>query len=79
MCRNFTGLGSVRDDISTVNLEDIVTTLIQRTSRDHTRRRNNWGKNLLEFCGYENLMILNGRFGNDKNLGEFTCLSSRHN
>ena len=38
----------------------------RRTSKDGHRRKNNWGKKLLDFCGKQNLVILNGRTGKNK-------------
>ena len=49
----------------------------RRTSKDGHRRKNNWGKKLLDFCGKQNLVILNGRTGKDKGVGDFTCFSGR--
>ena len=38
----------------------------KRTSKDRSRRKNNWGTKLLDFCGIEKLVILNGRLGKNK-------------
>lgn len=43
---------------------------VQRTSKDTTI--NNEGNKLLELCKSNNLCILNGRCGADKNIGNFT-------
>ena len=48
---------------------------IPRASRDEKRRINQWGRRLLTLCAESGLMIGNGRFGKDKNRGEFTCVS----
>lgn len=48
-----------------------------RTSKDH-RRKNRWGSKLLEICGKENLIIVNGRIGEDKERGEFTCFFGKY-
>ena len=42
----------------------------QRCSKD--KSLNNEGNNLLEMCKCYNLCILNGRCGDDRNLGNFT-------
>ena len=44
---------------------------LKRKSRDE--RKNNFGNQLLDMCKYNDLFICNGRMGDDKNTGEFTC------
>lgn len=44
---------------------------IKRVSQDKTKNR--YGNLLLNFCKGHNLFIMNGRMGNDKNVGGFTC------
>ena len=44
---------------------------IQRNSMDI--RKNNFGNYLLDFCKYNNMIIFNGRIGDDRDKGQFTC------
>ena len=37
----------------------------------------NYGRRLLDLCKSTNLLIANGRLGDDKNIVEFTCVTSR--
>ena len=37
----------------------------------------NYGLRLLDLCKPTDLLIANGRLGNDKDIGEFTCVTSR--
>jgi hypothetical protein len=39
------------------------------------KRVNNNGRNLIELCKCFDLKIVNGRFGGDKGVGQFTCLT----
>ena len=55
--------------------DDLVIHLPPRVSKDHSRRKNNWGRKILDFCCKENFVILNGRVGNDGGVGNFTCFS----
>ena len=48
--------------------------LEQRNSKD--TRKNNFGNQLLQLCKYNDLLICNGRTGDDKNVGNFTCKNS---
>ena len=34
---------------------------------------NQYGRKLLDFCKYNDVFILNGRIGEDKEIGKFTC------
>jgi len=43
---------------------------LKRTSKD--TKQNGIGRKLLDICKNNSLVILNGRFGSDKNIGEFT-------
>ena len=47
----------------------------KRQSKDQNRRRNKWGSNLLDFCVNEKMVIVNGRLGEDEEVGNFTCFS----
>ena len=49
---------------------------IKRTSQDKSRV-NNFGYSLLDFCKSLSLVIMNGRFGKDKNLGKITNMRSK--
>ena len=53
--------------------DNIVIHLPPRASKDHSRRKNNWGRKILDFCGKANFVILNGRFGKDGSVGNFAC------
>ena len=46
-----------------------------RKSRDRFRKINRWGRNLIDFCKKEGLLIMNGRLGGDFGKGDFTCYS----
>ena len=46
----------------------------ERTSKD--RRKNNFGNQLLHLCKYNDLLVCNGRVGDDKHVGNFTCKNS---
>ena len=46
--------------------DDLVIHLPPRVSKDHSRRKNNWRRKILDFCGNENFVILNGRVGKAK-------------
>ena len=37
----------------------------------------NYGRRLLDLCKSADLLIANGRSGDDKDIGEFTCVTSR--
>ena len=41
------------------------------------KRTNNNGRSLIEICQTFNLKIVNGRFGADREIGEFTCETTR--
>ena len=73
----YSGLEAVIPDELIPDLGDFVPICfrIPRSNKDEKRKINVWGKKLLAFCGEHGLMIANGRFGNDKGRGEFTCLS----
>ena len=47
-------------------------TVLQRFSQDHIVNSN--GRKLLEFCKAHSLRICNGRYGDDKGVGEFTYI-----
>lgn len=47
----------------------------ERTSKD--KIVNARGRKILDFCSTSGMYIANGRLGEDKNLGEFTCVTSR--
>ena len=38
---------------------------------------NNYGRELLDLCKASNLRMTNGRFGEDRGIGSFTCFTSR--
>ena len=38
---------------------------------------NNYGRELLDLCKASHLRLINGRFGEDKGIGSFTCYTSR--
>ena len=44
----------------------------QLQRKSHDRKKNNNGYRLIELCKNNNLTILNGRFGQDKNVGNYT-------
>lgn len=46
-----------------------------RKSRDLVL--DNYGRRLLDLCKATNLLIANGRLGDDKDIGEFTCVTNR--
>ena len=46
-----------------------------RKSRDLVL--DNYGRRLLDLCKATDLLIANGRLGDDKDIGEFTCVTSR--
>ena len=54
--------------------EDLVIHLPPRASKDPSRRNNNWGCKILDFCGKANLIILKGRVGKDGGVENFTYL-----
>ena len=39
-------------------------------------KQNNYGNILSDFCKYNNTYILNGRVGEDRHVGKFTCKHS---
>ena len=39
-------------------------------------KKNNYGNILSDLCKFNNLFILNGRIGEDKDIGKFTCKNS---
>ena len=43
----------------------------ERSSSDPMK--NGYGKTLLDFCKGNNLFIVNGRIGDDRNKGRLTC------
>ena len=51
-------------------------TLVKRSSQDLSRP-NRYGKELLNLCKSSNLLICNGRFGQDQGTGKFTCFTAR--
>ena len=48
---------------------------LQRFSKDCIY--NNYGRELLDLCKASHLRLINGRFGEDKGIGSFTCYTSR--
>ena len=46
-----------------------------RTSRDRFWKIDRWGRNLIDFCKKEGLLIMNGRLGGHFGKGVFTCYS----
>ena len=48
---------------------------LKRNSSDETV--NSYGQNLLEFCKFNNIFILNGRLGSDYYLPKLTCKNKR--
>ena len=56
------------------NIIDIFNSLnipLNRTNKDTTKNKN--GRDLIELCKLQELCIINGRIGSDKNVGDFTC------
>ena len=53
----------------------IVDTELPRSSKDSMC--NNYGRELLDLCKASNLRMTNGRFGEDRGIGSFTCFTSR--
>jgi len=51
--------------------------ILDRTSKD--QHVNNYGYRMVDFCGSHSLFIANGRIGDDRNLGEFTCVQGTTN
>ena len=58
------------------NLEELGI-ITDRFNQDNVLNRN--GKRLIESCRNLNLKIVNGRFGKDRNIGSFTCMSHNGN
>lgn len=73
----YTGVEVEVPDLLIPDLGDLVPICcrLPRSNKDEKRKINVWGRKLLALCGEHGLIIANGRFGNDKGLGEFTCLS----
>ena len=53
-------------------IEDARSDVVIRSNKDN-RNVNKYGKKLLELCLVSDLFIVNGRIGNDKGVGEYTC------
>ena len=51
------------DGMNDENMQGDLKMYGKRTSKDHSQRKNNCGTKLLDFCGIEKLVILNGRLG----------------
>ena len=51
--------------------DDIPDEIFNKIHNQDTREPDTNGNNLLEFCKAQNIHILNGRVGQDKNLGKF--------
>ena len=58
--------------------EESLENLRGRHTKDKGRRKNTWGSKLLHFYGEYGLVMVNGRVGKDKGIGEFTCLSGKN-
>ena len=73
----YAGMEAEIPDVLIPDLGDFVPICcrIPRSNMEERRKINVWGRKLLPFYGDHGLMIANGRFGNDKGRGEFTCLS----
>ena len=57
-------------------IQNDTSNFFKRSSQDQSRP-NNYGKELLNICKSANLLICNGRFGQDKDIGKFTCFTAR--
>ncbi len=55
--------------------ESPINVMTARCSKDKTV--NEYGRHLLDFCKYSGYRIANGRLHEDKNVGEFTCITSQ--
>ena len=49
--------------------------LSPRVTKDHSRRKNNSGRKILDFCGKEKFVILNEKVGKDEGVRNLTCFS----
>ena len=70
-----TGRGPDSDPVhsGTANLEPELCAVPTRANQDQTI--NHRGRELLDFCKSSGLVIANGRFGDDSDIGCYTCLS----
>ena len=72
-------LHSSEDDEGTELLSDVyqlelLNIPLKRNSMD--TKKNNYGNILSDLCKYNNMYILNGRVGEDRHVGKFTCKHS---
>ena len=72
-------LHSSEDDEGTELLSDVyqlelLNIPLKRNSMD--TKKNNYGNILSDLCKYNNMYILNGRVGEDRHVGKFTCKNS---
>jgi hypothetical protein len=58
-------------DVNRVNILEELNIPVNRTSQDIVK--NQYGNRLLELCKCNDLFIVNGRIGGDKNIGKLTC------
>ena len=65
---DFLSQNNAKEDLQKIGLET------KRFNCDEKIDTN--GRNLINLCNDFNFGILNGRFGNDKNVGQFTCLKT---
>ena len=56
------------------NFESYVNVMTKRSSKD--KNINDYGRQLLDFCKCSGFRIVNGRVHNDRNVGDFTCITS---
>ena len=61
-------------DVNRVNILEELNIPVNRTSQDIVK--NQYGNRLLELCKCNDLFIVNGRIGGDKNIGKLTCKNS---
>jgi hypothetical protein len=60
--------------VNRVNILEELNIPVNRTSQDIVK--NQYGNRLLELCKCNDLFIVNGRIGGDKNIGKLTCKNS---
>ena len=69
LARDLPGMYSAKEDLEMMGIE------LVRHNMD--KCINNNGRKLVELCQVFNFTILNGRFGDDKGVGEYTCTTAR--
>ena len=58
-------------DVNSVNILESLNIPVGRINKDSGKNHN--GSRLLDLCKGNDLLIINGRIGNDKDIGKLTC------